>query len=599
MNTKKRIGLVLGLAVVLLAVFLITGGPFIAHHFLGLPEFTHDRGRHENMPVAMRDGVKLNTDIYFPEGDGPWPVVLIRSPYNLLNGMNLLARMFAGYGYVGVHQDVRGSFRSEGKWFPVVHERDDGADTLELTRQTWQNGHIALFGASYFGYTQLAVADILPPEVKTIIPMIISTDIRNMVSENGMFLTDLWTGWPALMHDGNVHPLNGKKFQRALSHLPPEEADITCFGRRIDWFREIVSGVDAASALQQRELAKISAGIPGKIRVPVLMVSGWYDLFTAAQIRDFQRLASKNSSRIIIGPWAHLLGIRGDGDKDFPGAGTIVGQMPRILNWLDHYLRGGPLADWGPVESYAIGEGKWEQYPAWPPETKAVRYYPAETAGAHTCGGGKLARQPATRCETIRYVYDPREPVPTTGGHALLMFAIPGFGGAPPSSREQNGLCRRKDVITFISEPLRAPLAIRGIVRAGLTVSSDAEDTCFTAKLVEVDPAGRALNICDGITRLAYRNGTSRAVAYRPGEKVKLTFDMHPVAWTIKPGYRLRLDISSSNFPAYHAHANQAGPWAAQTNPVTAEQTVYIGPTDSTYVELPVLPGEKVEQRPI
>ncbi len=595
MNIKNQTGYLFYfyLSVIMFSLCLTIGCSTIANRCIGLPKFTHDYDRHKKVFVEMRDGIKLNTDVYFPKGEGPWPVVFIRSPYNMLRGVSLLAKMFTYYGYVGIHQDVRGSFNSEGEWYPFLHERDDGADTLAwLVKQSWQDGNIAMFGGSYFGYTQLIIADILPPEVKTIIPMIVSF-IDRKISENGMFFTDVLMGWSALMYDGRGHVFNGRNFRRALKHFPPNEADVNYFGNRIDWFRELASGVDAASHLQQRELARISATIPENIDIPVLMVSGWYDLFTAPQIRDFQRLKSRDQSRIIVGPWTHLLGILGDGDKDFPDAGNIIDQMPRILNWLDHYLRGGALEDWGPFDIYAIGDDKWETYKTWPPETTAVRYYPDNAINANTCDGGNLVIRPSDKHEEINYVYDPRNPVPTKGGHSLLMFVIPGFGGKDPSSRNQKGLCRRDDVITFISEPLTDPLPIRGTIKVRLTVSSNAEDTAFTAKLIEVNPKGLALNISDGITRLAYRNGATKAVGYTPGQKIKLNFEMHPVAWTVKPGYRLRLDISSSNFPAYHAHANKAGVWCEQTEPIKATQTLFIGQSDAAYVELPILSFRK------
>jgi hypothetical protein len=557
---------------------------------LGLPEFTHDGGDHQEIMIEMRDGVKLCTNIYFPKGKGPWPVVLIRSPYNMNGGINYLAETFARYGYVGIHQDVRGRFDSGGEWYFFLHERDDGSDTLSwLVKQSWQDGNIALFGQSYFAYTEMVVADILPPEVKTIIPMTIATDLKSMASESGMCRADLCFGLGAMMYDKKFHPFNGGNFEKALKHYPQGEVDVKYFGGHIEWFQELISFPESKS--WHGDMARISLEIPEKINVPVLMISGWYDLFTVPQLADFQRLKSRDKSRIMIGPWAHLLGIKGDGDKKFPGAGYLLDYLPRILNWLDHYLRGGKLADWGPVEIYAIGDSRWETYKAWPPQTKAVRFYPVDSASSNSCDGGKLKGMPANTDEQISYVYDPLNPVPTTGGNSLLMFSIPGFGGADPSSRDQKGLCERDDVITFVSDPMNEPLQIRGTVKVGITVSSDAPDTSFTAKLIEVDPEGRALNITDGITRLAFRNGSVKPLTYTPGEKVKLDIKLPPTAWTLKPGYRLRLDLSSSNFPAYNAHPNKAGYWAEQKDPVKAKQTIYTGREDAAFVELPVLEG--------
>ncbi len=558
---------------------------------LGLPEYTHDYGRHEKVMVEMRDGVKLCTNIYFPEGKGPWPVVLIRSPYNMLHFMNSMAKMFSFYGYVAIHQDVRGRYNSEGEWYFFLNEREDGSDMFAwLVEQPWQDGHIAMVGQSYFGFTELAMADLLPPEVKTIVPMSISTDWKSMISEGGMCRSDLTMGIAAAIPDSKLHMFNGRNFRRALKHFPPKDVDALYFDGPYDWFQELIGFVDSPSRL--RELELICKEIPEKIDIPVLMISGWYDLFTDSQIADFNRLNSYHQSRLMIGPWTHFLGLSGDGDKDFPGAGNIIDYLPRILNWFDHHLRGGKLEEWGPVEIYAIGDSRWETYRRWPPETKPVRFYPSHAARANSCRGGQLSSRPPERNEHLTYLYDPLNPVPTKGGHSLIMYCLPGYGGKDPSSRDQNDICERDDVITFISEPLKEPLPVRGQIKVSLTVSSDAEDTAFTAKIIDLEPDGPALNITDSIIRLAYRKG-ERPENYKPGEKVKLNFDMHPTAWTIKPGHRLRLDISSSNFPAYHAHANRAGGWSVQADPIKAKQTIYIGINDTAGVELPVLINDK------
>ena len=435
----------------------------------------------------------------------------------------------------------------------------------------------------------MAVADILPPEVKTIIPMTIATDLRKMASENGMCSADLCFGLEAIMYDKTFHPLNSGNFHKALKYYPQGKADIKYFSGRMDWFQQLLGFSESRDTHQ--DMADTSLSIPEKIRVPVLMMSGWYDLFIVPQLADFQRLKLRDKSRLMIGPWAHFLGIKGDSDKKFPGAGYLITYMPHILNWIDHYLRGGKLEDWGPVEIYAIGDSRWETYKSWPPETKAVRFYPADSANSNSCDGGKLNAVPANTVEQISYVYDPFNPVPTTGGNSLLMFCIPGFGASDPSSRDQKGLCERDDVITYVSDPMKEPLQIRGTVKVRITVSSDAPDTSFTVKLIEVDPEGRALNITDGITRLAFRNGADKPLTCTPGEKVKFDIKLPPIAWTLKPGYWLRLDVSSSNFPAHNAHPNRAGYWAEQKDPVKAKQTIYTGGEDAAFVELLVLEG--------
>jgi len=587
-SAMKELPLIFFLIIMISSLSTMTGCMSSTRCCLGLPEFTSDYEEEKVFMVEMRDGVELCTNVYFPEGKGPWPVVLIRSPYDKYEMISAVAKLFAYYGYVGIHQDCRGMLDSKGDFFPFIHERNDGADTLEwLVDQPWHDGNIALFGQSYFAFTNLVVADILPPEVKTIIPLTMGTDMMNLGYENGMCRTDTVIGLTALMHDRELDIYNGRNFQKALDHLPVKEVDELYFGRHLEWFHEFVSLVDGK--FNYPEHLEVLNGLPERIKVPVLMISGWYDLFTETQLDDFMRLQSRSKSRILVTPWAHLLGVNAKGEKDFPEAGYLIDYFPRILNWLGHHLRGEKLDEWGPIEIYAIGNSKWETYKSWPPKGKKVRYHISNLSASKMCDDGKLEIKPPKKSDRISFVYDPLDPVPTRGGHSLLLYNVPGFFAEEPVCQDQDGLCEREDVLTFTTETLKEPLSIRGNVRVSITVSSDAEDTAFTAKLIEIDPDGLALNITDSIQRLAFRNGAKKPVIYKPGEKVTISFDLHPVAWTLKPGYKLRLDISSSNYPAFHAHSNTAGAWAEQGDPVKATQTVYTGGRDSSFVELPVI----------
>ena len=196
---------------------------------------------------------------------------------------------------------------------------------------------------------------------------------------------------------------------------------------------------------------------------------------------------------------------------------------------------------------------------------------------------------PQAKEERVSYVYDPKNPVPTRGGGPLLSHVIVGWGGPEPSNRDQSGLCKRKDVLSFVSPPLKESLHVAGSVEIAMAVSTDVEDTAFTAKLIEVGPDGKALNIQDGITSLACARTKQGLGAYKPEDKTELTIRFWPIDWLIPKGAKLRLDISSSNFPAYHAHANRKGPWAQQSKPIPAKQTLFVGGGNQGYIDLPIV----------
>lgn len=576
------------LPLLLSGLILLTGCTDMVRRAGELPAFRTDVDRMEVEQVAMRDGARLTTRIYYPAGQGPWPVILMRNPYNMWNNFDMLNRILVRYGYVVVHQDVRGRFKSEGEWLPLLHERSDGLDMLAwLREQPWQNGNIGLFGASYLSAVHWAVADQLPPEVKTIVPAIIGTDLRNVLYEKGMFRHEIFTFWAALMPDHRLAIFNANAYRKAIAHYPPIEIDERFFGGPLPWLRQWQMAAPATAPLWQLPEARLLGQAPKLATVPMLMLTGWYDLFLASQIEDFRNLATRADSRLIVGPWTHILGLIGDGEKPFPES-SVGPEFAKVIQWFDHHLKGEALDDWGPVRSYEIGHG-WRERTDWPPKTRNLRLVFDHIPAAYGCNGGVLRPGKVSGEGRLDYVYDPRNPVPTRGGGPMLGFVMPGWTDALPSNRNQRGLCERQDVLTFRTPPLEKPLRIAGPPVVTLTVSSDAADTAFTAKLIETPTRGPELNVRDSITSLAYRNDATLPVAYEPGTPVTVTIDMWPIEWRFEPGTRLRIDLSSSNHPAYHAHANRAGPWALQAAPVPARQTLWFGRAVSAWVDLPVV----------
>jgi len=555
----------------------------------GLPAFTHSAGELRRVMIDTRDGVGLATHVFLPAGEGPWPTLLVRNPYA---GFDVMVRswcgMFVRYGYACVYQDVRGQGDSQGEWEPLEHETSDGLATLAwLVQQDFQDKHIALFGPSYLAVTQWAVAAGLPPEVKTFIPSVNSTRLRETLYESGMFRLETFTAWAAMMPERGMRTGMGEAYQSALHHRPHVEVDERFFGVRLPWYREWVRSPARSAALWQRPAYRQLERTPEITHLPVLFVSGWYDVFFGPQMDDWQRLASKTDSRFVVGPWTHA-GMN-TGVLDTPGAGGGLMQWSLVLDWLGHHLRGEELENGPGVATYVMGERRWRERASWPPASEPRRLYLGQAADAKSCRGGRLTQAPPEAGSIGRYVYDPDAPVPTRGGGGMLAFLLPGIDGAPAANVWQDDLCDREDILSFVSEPLEASWHLAGTPRVRLSVRSSAPDTAFTAKLVEVFEDGRPVNVRDGIASLAYRDGSGEPETYTPGEAVAIDVRLWPIEWAFAKGSRIRLDVSSSDFPKYNAHSNRAGLWSEQTSADTASQEVLTGPGFEAWVELPIV----------
>ena len=555
---------------------------------LGLPAWTHSAGGVEELSVEMRDGVPLATAVYQPAGAGPWPTVLIRNPYDAPL-VEAWCGIFVRSGYACVYQAVRGQMGSGGIWEPAVNELDDGQDTLAwLVEQPFHDGNIGWYGPSYLASVQWAAATRgLPPEVKTLVPLVFATDMYALAYQRGMFRHEILTAWAALMPERGFATENSEHYPDLVRHRPHAEIDEAYLGTRLDWYRDYVTNPGRGDAFwQQPDVAELLAA-PARTRVPVLLVGGWYDIFLAGQLADWRNLGNRSQSKFVIGPWTHLMTTAGD--LELPDARGQAWQWELVLDWLGHHLRGEPLDQpSGGVVSYALGEDRWHTRPDWPPPGREQRLYLTGLSRSPDCSGGSLESLPPEQPQEVTYTYDPNDPVPMRGGAGSLAFIV--ADGGPVHSVLQDGLCERPDVLSFISEPLAEPLRIAGPIRVGLSVSSDAEDTAFTAKLIEVLPDGRAYNIRDSITSLAYRSNEWAPQPYAPGSVVALELDLWPIEWVVRAGSRLRLDVSSSNFPAFHAHPNVSGIWALQEETRPARQTLYAGPNRPTWLALPVAP---------
>lgn len=576
-----------------LVVFLLLGSAVFARHHIfrlrfGLPAYSHQLGEVRELRIPTRDGVLLTTQVILPEGEGPWPVVVIRNPYNILNAFTFFCEVFARYGYACVHQDVRGRMGSEGEWSPLIHEREDGLDLFAwLKEQSFQNGRWGLWGMSYLAGVQWTLADELPDEVQTLVSMVFGVDAYRVMYQRGLFRHDVFSAWAALMPRKYLELWNGPAYQRFIRHRPHRSADEAELGVGLKWYRSWLDSPRSSDPLWSEPPFIFFRDSPRRVAVPVMMIGGYFDPFFDAQWRDFERLSTRKESKLILGPWHHLQ----TGAADFPlredlGLG---GQWRLVLDWLGHHLKEEPIEQAvGVVEVYDVGAGGWRRRPSFPPAaTTKLRLHLSCLQSSATIHGGKLEPEPPLRSETpVSYLYDPTDPTPSTGGSATLTFAFGTFPSIEPGAREGLPLGTRADILSFVSAPLAQPFHLAGSPKVFLRVSSDAEDTAFGFELLVSPPEdSRWFHIRQGYGTLSFRSGTTATVSYLPKTVVGLGLDAWPIEWTFPVGSQLRVDIRSSSFPLYSAHPNVAGPWAKVGETKVAEQRLHPG----SWLDLPVV----------
>lgn len=554
-----------------------------------LPEFTAPGSVDTVVEVPMRDGVKLHTEIYLPEGVARAPTILVRNPYEYLKPVEKLqCQTMTRYGYACVLQDVRGQMESGGDWEPIIHEHDDGLDTLAwLVKQPFVDGHIGMRGPSYLTCTQWAMADELPPEVKTLVPSVFGTDLRKVFYERGLFRHDVLTAWATLMPGRGMRQLAGNDYLEASKYRPPIDADEKFMTKKIGWYRDALQASDPASPYWDSEQMRTFRAMPEKVKVPMLFVGAFFDPFFMAHRDTWDRLATKDQSVFVIGPWNHL-GIS-SGDFDFAAAPGRLDQWPLMLEWFNHTLKGQPLETLTPgtVRTWGVGDEAWIDHPVWPQAVAPTTLHLGDATHANACTGGTLTAT-TTASETVGYRFDPANPVPTQGGASLLSFAFFRTLGITPGPVEQGKTCERDDVLTFRTEPTTSPQRLSGAARLKLTVKSSAPDTAFVARLI-AEQNGQALLVREDAATLKWPTADATAQSPAPGTEVELSIDFWPIEWVLPAGGRWRVDVTSSSFPALHVHSNRAGPWELQTGADVAEQTLVLGASRST-LELPLLP---------
>lgn len=546
------------------------------------PSWEFDINGFDEMMVPMRDGVHLHTQVYFPNKGDSWPCILVRNPYP--NNHALLEAsytQFVKHGYALVIQSCRGTGHSEGEWSPFVNEREDGIDTLQwLTNQSFQNGNIALFGQSYCSFTTWIMADSFPREVKTVFLDLFGVDRYGQMYMNGMFRHDIYTSWAFANSGIETSSDPGQLYQESLHILPHKDADEKLLGRNMPFYQSYISEVRRDSEYWQEGIWADLLRMPSEINIPVFMVEGWFDHHLEGAFKGYSLLPEevKRKSKFVVGPWDHIG--NSPGDRAYPNANLLGSfRIKAALEWFDIHLKG-KQQNYSPVSFYRIGTSNWEERQTTMNQGSPWRLYFSNEPEK------KLTHTPQSP-SSVKYVYDPSSPLPTHGGSALLAWITPSFGGAPHGSLSQPEYPERQDVLRFDSSILEKSKKITGSINVSLEVSSDAEDTAFSVKICEVFPDGRSFNIVDGITSLTYRNNSDFPLDYAPNQPVQVLIEMWPTAWEVQAGSIIRAEVSSSNFPAYHVHANTKGPWASMREYKVASQTLYTGSNRGSYIDFP------------
>jgi uncharacterized protein len=595
----------------------------------------HDVVVQKNVMIPMKDGVELAADLYRPaQGGGAaagrFPALLTRTPYNK-DLVDRDARYFAERGYVVVANDVRGRYKSGGAWRLIADDPQDGLEVVEwIAGQDWSDGKIGTFGTSCRGGTQHALAEMNPPHLTTMVPIdsVSNCGVSGMrhggAFELRFFNWIFQTGAPnskaALANPALQLALaeSGRRVREHADSLPirPGTTPLRVLPEYESWLVEAMRSGPESPFWHKKGMSVVDH-IGDYADVPVLHITGWYDSWTRQVTMNYEALskAKKSPQRLVIGPWTH-------GGQNANTAGEVeftrdagIDLRAFHVRWYDRWLRGekNGLDDDPPVLLYIMGTGDDRRSPGGKLQRggfwRAEREWPIARAWATTfylTSQGTLVRKaPESQSASTTYTFDPRQPVPTVGGNISSnqgLMTAGGFDQRPRDDTHAAGnrlpLSERRDVLVFRSEPLEEDLEVTGTTLVKLWISSTAPDTDFTAKLLDEIPPnpdyplGFDLNLGDSIIRTRYREGLDhQAAPLEPGEIAEVTITLYPNATVFKKGHRIRIDISSSNYPRFDVNPNTGEPLGDYRRMVPADNTIHQDAGHPSQVILPVIPG--------
>ena len=545
-----------------------------------------------DVPVPTRDGVKLSTDIYLPDTPGSFPALLVRTPYDNSEQRYVdEGRFYSSRGYAYVVQDCRGRYDSEGVFYAWFDEAKDGYDSQEwVGQQPWCDGKIGTLGASYDGFTQWISAPQRSRYLKAMVPRVMHSDTwRETHYFGGAFALTLALYWGLRNSARTRQNANVHDWDEIFWSLPLIDAARQA-GRDVKYYQDWVK--HPAYDDYWREITNRYE----EMDVPILNMTGWFDVSGGGSFINFDGMVregltaeTRRSQKLIIGPWRHDLSASSKtGQIDF-GPGSPVDLRALELRWFDYWLKGihNGIMDEPPIRLFVMGENVWRDEHEWPlARTKFTDYYLHSAGGAGgMAGGGSLDTETPYEEPADRYMYDPNNPVPTLGGNHDMPPEILTIG-----PWDQRPIEAREDVLVYTSPELAADVEVTGPVVLRLFASSSAPDTDFTARLIDVHPDGRSMNLCEGVIRARYRDSFEHPTLMEPGTVYEFTISLEVTSNVFKRGHRIRLDISSSNFPRIDRNPNTGHEFGMDAKLRVAEQTIYHTAKYPSRLVLPVIP---------
>ncbi|MEU7997322.1 CocE/NonD family hydrolase [Micromonospora sp. NPDC049060] len=523
--------------------------------------------------VRVRDGVPLRTDHYAPALPGA-PTVLIRTPYGRGGPMRLLGRLAAERGFHVVIQSCRGTFGSGGTFAPLVHEREDGLDTLDwLRRQPWWSGAFGMFGASYQGFVQWALAADAGEELRAMVAVVTASGTRDSTYAGESFALDTVLTWAELLQAQTV-PWLARQWElkrgqprlvAALAHLPLAEADRVATGVTVPFFQEWLRHHTPDAGYWR---TRVFGDRIAEVHAPVAMVSGWHDIFLPAQLRDFAALRAAGARpRLTVGPWTH------------GSPGLFLAALRDGLDHLDAHLAGRTTGAGvtAPVRVHVGGAGGgWRDLPDWPP--------PAVPTPWHLHPDGGLSTAAPVASPPDRFHYDPADPTPSLGGPLLVAQRAGPVDNRPVEARP--------DVLTFTSAPLAAAVEVIGPVRAEIHLRSELSHLDVFVRLCDVDRRGRSWNVCDGLVRVAPDRFPTDSAGV-----VRVPVELWPTAHRFARGHRLRVQVSGGAHPRYARNPGTGEPLGTAVTLRAGWREILHDPQCPSAVLLPIMsPGSQVSE---
>jgi len=552
--------------------------------------------------ATMRDGTVLHADVYRPKADGTFPVLLERTPYDK-SGSSAFGVKAAARGYVVVVQDVRGRYTSEGEWYPFKNESNDGFDTVEwVAGLPYSNGKVGMFGGSYVGATQMLTAIVHPPHLAGICPVVTASNYHDGWTYQGgafeQWFNESWTSGLAqdtlnrFVHK-NTNALNGMwklpLTDYPLFEVPNSASDADLTRSLAPYFMDWLAHPSYDDYWKRWSIEEHF----DDIKVPMLTIAAWYDIFLGGSLRNYIGVkshggseAARQGQKLLVTIGGHAGSGSKIGDVDF-GPAADFEEDDATLDWYDHLFKNASneFSSAKPVRIFVMGANQWRDEDDWPLKRAVETKYFLHSGGkATSLGGDGTLTTAVPRAESPdRYTYDPANPAPTIGGPLCCDSEH-----LKPGPRDQRPVEGRNDVLIYSTPALAQDLEVTGPIKADLFVSSSAVDTDFIAKLVDVWPDGFAQNLTEGILRVRYRDSQEHPALMNPGQTYKLSIDLWSTSNVFRKGHKVRVEISSSNFPRFDRNLNTGEENASGRKPVTAINTIY---HDAEHPSILILPG--------